>query len=64
MEEEQEMYQGYSGGYSQLSIQKQNYRKIKQKFGHLRSFKTELFFRIREVDLRDQAGNFWMASGD
>jgi hypothetical protein len=45
-EDEGYISKGYSEAYSTLSIQKQNYRKVIQKFGHLRSFRTELFLRI------------------
>lgn len=56
--------EGYSQAYSTLSIQKQNYRKVIQKFGHLRSFRTELFLRINEQDFRDVRGQFYQAAGD
>jgi hypothetical protein len=55
---------GYSEPYTKLSIEKQNYRKVIQKFGHLRSFRTDLFLRIADRDLRDSKGRFYLAAGD
>ena len=63
-EDEEYISKGYSEAYSKLSVEKQNYRKVIQKFGHLRSFRTELFFKIREQDLRDKHGQFFLAAGD
>lgn len=63
-EDEGYISKGYSEAYSKLSIEKQNYRKIIQKFGHLRSFRTNLFFQINEQDFRDAHGKFYLAAGD
>jgi len=47
MQDSKSILKGYSQEYSALSKQKKNYRKIPQMFGHLRSFRTDLFLRIK-----------------
>lgn len=63
-EEEEYISKGYSEPYSPIIIEKQNYRKVIQKFGHLRSFRTDLFLAIKEQDFRDANGQFYRAAGD
>ena len=47
---------GWSKNYTAEERQLNRYRDVNQKIAHLRSFKTQLYLKIKEADLKDEAG--------
>lgn len=56
--------QYYNRGFTQKPTDLYNIRSMPWTTSHLRTFKLELFKKIKEEDLRSPNGNFWETTGD
>ena len=55
---------GYSRAYTNITIQRNNYRKAGFVMSHLRAYYTQLLRNIKDEDLRDQDGVYFHAAND
>ena len=55
---------GYSRPFSQITMEKNSYRRSAFVISHLRAFYTKLFQNIKIEDLKDEEGNWYRAAND
>lgn len=50
------VYRGWSMSYTDQQKKDNRYRDVPQRIAHLRTFKTKLFLKIKDADLKDEKG--------
>jgi glycosyltransferase involved in cell wall biosynthesis len=55
---------GFTSDYTDKEKEYRKYRQAPQRFSHLRSYRTELFLKIKKEDFQDKDGNFWTSAYD